>query len=88
MSLHDEEAAEKVVGSFSKTEKLLYELLLRGQTFGGISNHHDAKRLSQFIHNSLVGLRVLVKHTDGKHYRHDTGLSFFFDTLRMDVLKL
>lgn len=66
LSLHDEEVAEKVVDSFSKTEKLLYELLLRGQTLGEISNHHDAEKLSQFIHNSLVGLRVLAKTSDDR----------------------
>lgn len=66
LSLHDEEVAEKVVKSFSKTENLLYELLLCGQKSGEISNHHDAKRLSQSIHNSLVGLRVLAKTTDDK----------------------
>lgn len=66
LSLHDEEVAEKVVQSFFKTENLLYELLLCGQKSGEISNHHDAKRLSQFIHNSLVGIRVLAKTTDDK----------------------
>ncbi|OZU87037.1 TetR family transcriptional regulator [Virgibacillus indicus] len=66
LSLHDEEIAEKVVDSFSKTEKLLNELLLRGQTLGEISHHHDAEKLSQFMHNSLVGLRVLVKTSDDR----------------------
>jgi TetR/AcrR family transcriptional regulator, transcriptional repressor for nem operon len=66
LSLHDEKVAEKVVKSFSKTENLLYELLLCGQKSGEISNHHDAKRLSLSIHNSLVGLRVLAKTTDDK----------------------
>ncbi|SNT20495.1 transcriptional regulator, TetR family [Bacillus sp. OK838] len=66
LSLHDEEAAEKVVESFTKTESLLYELLLRGQKSGEVSEHHAVERLSQFIHNSLVGLRVLAKTTDDK----------------------
>ncbi|AXI09293.1 TetR family transcriptional regulator [Oceanobacillus zhaokaii] len=66
LSLHDEEVAEKVVDSFSNTEKLLYELLLRGQTLGEISNHYNAKSLSLFIHNSLVGLRVLAKTSDDR----------------------
>lgn len=65
-SLHDEQIAEKVVDSFSKTEKLLNELLLQGQTSGEISRHHDAKKLSQFMHNSLVGLRVLAKTNNDK----------------------
>lgn len=66
LSLHDKEAAEKIAESFYKTENLLYELLLRGQKSGEVSDHHDAKRLSQSFHNSLVGLRVLAKTTDDK----------------------
>ncbi|ASN06386.1 TetR/AcrR family transcriptional regulator [Virgibacillus necropolis] len=66
LALHDQEAGEKVMDSFSNTEKLLYGLLLRGQKSGEISNHHDAERLSQFFHNSFVGLRVLAKTTDDK----------------------
>ena len=64
MSLHDEEIAEKVVESFLKTEDLLNELVLSGQASGEISQLHDAKKLSQFMHNSLVGLRVLAKTSD------------------------
>lgn len=64
LSLHDEEVAEKVVESFFKTERLLYELLLSGQKSGELSEHHDAERLSEFLHNSLVGLRVLAKTTN------------------------
>lgn len=66
LSLHDEEVAEKVAASFDKTENLLYELLLRGQKTGEISNRHDMKSISHFFHNSLVGLRVLTKTTDDK----------------------
>lgn len=66
LSLHDEEIAERIAKSFDKTENLLYELLLRGQKSGEVSDHHDAKRLSQFFHNSLVGLRVLAKTTGDK----------------------
>lgn len=64
LSLHDEEVAEKVKESFGKTEHLLYELVLRGQKSGELAEHHDAERLSEFLHNSLVGLRVLAKTTN------------------------
>lgn len=64
LSLHDELAAEKVVESFSKTELLLNNLVLSGQKSGEISRHHDAKKTSEFLHNSLVGLRVMTKTTD------------------------
>ncbi|MFP5115225.1 TetR/AcrR family transcriptional regulator [Bacillaceae bacterium C204] len=64
LSLHDDQAAEKVVESFSKTELLLNNLVLSGQKSGEISRHHDAKKISEFLHNSLVGLRVMTKTTD------------------------
>jgi len=64
LSLHDEQAAEKVTESFSMTELLLNNLVQKGQTAGEISKHLDAKKTSEFLHNSLVGLRVVTKTTD------------------------
>lgn len=61
LSLIDEEIAAKIAGMFAKTEVLFYELLKHGQENGEISKSHDPEGLSLFLHNSLVGLRVLVK---------------------------
>ena len=61
LSLIDEEIATKIAGMFTKTEALFYELLKHGQENGEISKSHDPEVLSLFLHNSLVGLRVLVK---------------------------
>lgn len=66
LALHDPEAAETVTKSFSRTENLLRELLLRGQKSGEIPEHHDVDKLSLFLNNSLVGLRVIAKTTDDK----------------------
>ncbi|MET3195750.1 TetR/AcrR family transcriptional regulator [Bacillus sp. OAE603] len=67
LTIHDQEVAEKIEQNFSKTEKIILELLLRGQDSGEIPKHHDIEKLSQFIHNSYVGLRVLVKTTNDKN---------------------
>ena len=67
LALHDQEVAEKIEQNFSKTEKIILELLLRGQNSGEIPKHHDIEKLSQFIHNTFVGLRVLAKTTSDKH---------------------
>ncbi|MDQ0861030.1 TetR/AcrR family transcriptional regulator [Bacillus sp. V2I10] len=64
LSLLDEEIATKIAGMFRKTESLFYELLKHGQKNGEISRRHDPEVLSLFLHNSLVGLRVLVKTED------------------------
>ncbi|MFF2876084.1 TetR/AcrR family transcriptional regulator [Gottfriedia sp. NPDC057991] len=67
LALHDQEVAEKVEQNFSKTEEIIHELLVRGQNTDEISNDHDIEKLSQFIHNSFVGLRVLTKTTNDKN---------------------
>ncbi|HZG71349.1 MAG TPA: TetR/AcrR family transcriptional regulator [Chondromyces sp.] len=66
LSLHDEEIADRISKSFSKTESFIYELLLQGQISGEISNLLDIEKSSQFIHNSLIGVRVLAKTTKDK----------------------
>jgi TetR/AcrR family transcriptional regulator, transcriptional repressor for nem operon len=66
LSLHDEEIADRVRKSFSKTEALIYELLVQGQRTGEISQELDLEKLAQFIHNSFIGVRVLSKTTNEK----------------------
>jgi TetR/AcrR family transcriptional regulator, transcriptional repressor for nem operon len=66
LSTHDPEIAEKVDKSFRKTESLIYELLLQGQKSGELSEQLDIEKLALFIHNSFIGIRVLVKTTNDK----------------------
>lgn len=64
LSLLDQEVSEEVTELFKKTETLLFDLLKHDQEQGEIPKHYDIKGLSQFIHNSLVGIRVLAKTTN------------------------
>lgn len=64
LAIHDEEAAAKVNESFAKTEARLQELVELGIKSGEIGASHDALKLSQFLNNTLLGLRVLVKTTE------------------------
>ncbi|MGG0035192.1 TetR/AcrR family transcriptional regulator [Priestia megaterium] len=66
LSLLDQEVTEKITETFIKTETLLFDLLKHGQEQGEIPEHYDIKGLSKFIHNSLIGIRVLAKTTDDK----------------------
>ncbi|MEB2294392.1 TetR/AcrR family transcriptional regulator [Priestia megaterium] len=66
LSLLDQKVAEKITETFIKTETLLFDLLKHGQEQGEIPEHYDIKGLSKFIHNSLVGIRVLAKTTNDK----------------------
>ncbi|AIQ70068.1 TetR family transcriptional regulator [Paenibacillus graminis] len=58
---HDPEATSKVNDAFLNTERLLEQLITRGQASGEIPEHHRAADLAAFLHNALVGLRVMVK---------------------------
>ncbi|WP_342043802.1 TetR/AcrR family transcriptional regulator [Bacillus sp. OTU2372] len=66
LTLHDQEIADRISKSFSKAESFIYELLLRGQISGEISDQLDIEKLAQTIHNSLIGIRVLAKTTKDK----------------------
>ncbi|MES9685658.1 TetR family transcriptional regulator [Bacillus sp. AFS001701] len=61
LGLHDEESNQKVRDSYSNTEKLFHELILSGQKTGEISMEENAEQLSQYLLNSFIGIRVLVK---------------------------
>ncbi|MNW15051.1 hypothetical protein D3C71_2134360 [compost metagenome] len=49
--------------AFLNTERLLEQLVAHGQASGEISERHRAADLAVFLHNALVGLRVMVKIT-------------------------
>lgn len=63
LSNHDPEAAAKANEAFLNTEGLIRQLILHGQATGEISSRRDAGALAAFLHNALVGLRVMVKAT-------------------------
>ncbi|MCM3766478.1 TetR/AcrR family transcriptional regulator [Neobacillus niacini] len=66
LTLHNQEIADRISKNFSKTEAFIYELLLQGQQNGELSGQLDLEKLAQFIHNSFIGIRVLVKTTDDR----------------------
>ncbi|KWX80752.1 TetR family transcriptional regulator [Paenibacillus riograndensis] len=58
---HDPETTSRVNDAFLNAERLLEQLITRGQASGEIAEHHRAADLAVFLHNALVGLRVMVK---------------------------
>jgi TetR/AcrR family transcriptional repressor of nem operon len=66
LTLHDQEIANRVSKGFDKTETFIYKLLLQGQMSGELSDQLDLVRITQFIHNSFIGIRVLSKTTNDK----------------------
>lgn len=66
LAMYDSEAAAQVTEDFLNTEQLFYELLVSGQQTGEIAEHHNALKLSVFLNNAWVGLRVMVKATEDR----------------------
>lgn len=66
LSPHDKAIAQIVQSNFFETEKVIYQLLQQGQIMGEFSSTLDLGATTQFIHNSLIGIRVQLKTTDEK----------------------
>lgn len=61
LAVHDPEAAARVKDAFLDTEHLLERLLRQGQESGELTRSFDPSDMAAYLHNALVGLRVLVK---------------------------
>ncbi|MNI62194.1 HTH-type transcriptional repressor ComR [compost metagenome] len=59
----DPEAAAKVNDAFLDTERLFERLLRHGQDSGEIPRGVEPADMAAYLHNALIGLRVLVKTT-------------------------
>ncbi|YCI76395.1 TetR/AcrR family transcriptional regulator [Bacillus sp. R1-10] len=61
LSLLDKEIGRIVTKMFNRTEDMFNTLIKRGQTSGELSKEIDSDNTSRFLHNNLVGIRVLIK---------------------------
>ncbi|MCP1493057.1 TetR/AcrR family transcriptional repressor of nem operon [Peribacillus frigoritolerans] len=61
LSLLDKEIGRIVTKMFNRTEDMFNNLIKRGQTSGELSKEIDSGNTSRFLHNNLVGIRVLIK---------------------------
>ncbi|MED3996089.1 TetR/AcrR family transcriptional regulator [Peribacillus frigoritolerans] len=61
LSLLDKEIGRIVTKMFNRTEDMFNNLIKRGQTSGELSKEIDSYNTSRFLHNNLVGIRVLIK---------------------------
>lgn len=61
LSLVDKEIGCIVTKMFNRTEDMLNNLIKRGQNSGELSKEIDSDNTSRFLHNNLVGIRVLIK---------------------------
>ncbi|CZQ98206.1 TetR/AcrR family transcriptional regulator [Trichococcus collinsii] len=63
LSLLDNDVSQRIKSAFKQTENLIADLLIRGKARGEVDRSFDISELSHFIHNALIGVRVLVKIT-------------------------
>ncbi|MFS0600254.1 TetR/AcrR family transcriptional regulator [Peribacillus frigoritolerans] len=61
LSLLDKEIGRIVTKMFNRTEDMFNNLIKRGQISGELSKEIDSDNTSRFLHNNLVGIRVLIK---------------------------
>ena len=61
LSLLDEEIAQRSTEMFNSTENVFSQLIKQGQAKGELSKEIDPVAVSRFLHNNLLGIRVLIK---------------------------
>ncbi|WP_310829510.1 TetR/AcrR family transcriptional regulator [Paenibacillus pedocola] len=62
----DPDAAAKVNDAFLHTERLFERLLRHGQESGELQRSYEPADMAAYLHNVLVGLRVMVKMTQDR----------------------
>lgn len=76
----DQEVLKKTEEAFSQTENFIAEIIKNGQENGEFSCRFDDEVLGEVLHNSLLGLRVLVKTSASKEKMHNIA-NFFLDLI-------
>ncbi|URZ14516.1 TetR/AcrR family transcriptional regulator [Clostridium felsineum] len=66
----DKEVEEKTSESFKKVEDFIARIVREGQEAGEFSSNYDAEILGEILHNTLLGLRVLVRTSASKEKMH------------------
>ena len=83
LSLLDNEVSQRIKSAFKQTENLIADLLIRGQARGEVARSFDISELARYIHNALIGVRVLVKMTaDPKEF--DSTIDLTLSILKND----
>ncbi|SFE21797.1 TetR/AcrR family transcriptional regulator, transcriptional repressor for nem operon [Paenibacillus catalpae] len=70
LALRDPEVREITNEGFNNGEKVLLDIIQKGQQSGEIPIDKDAKLLAAFLQTTLIGLRVLVRTSTDKKKLH------------------
>lgn len=77
----DQEVLQKTEEAFKQAEINISEIIKRGQEDGEISRKYDNGILGEILHNTFLGLRVLVKTSANKEKMHGIA-NFYLELLR------
>jgi TetR/AcrR family transcriptional repressor of nem operon len=80
MALRDKEVEEKIEEAFMETERILADLVLKGQQTGEFSCDYEPEVLSEILQNTLLGIRVQLRMSASKEKLHGIA-DFFLDLL-------
>lgn len=61
LAARDVDVDTKSTQSFISTEQTLKEIILWGQRDGEFTSDYDAEELAEYLHNVLVGIRVMAR---------------------------
>lgn len=61
LAARDVDVDKKSTQSFILTEQTLKEIILWGQRDGEFTSDYDAEELAEYLHNVLVGIRVMAR---------------------------
>ncbi|WP_026883641.1 TetR/AcrR family transcriptional regulator [Clostridium akagii] len=70
MAPRDKEVKEKTEEAFVQTEHFLAEIIRKGQQSGEFSCDYNAEALAEFLNNTLIGIRVLIRASASKKKMH------------------
>lgn len=78
----DQDVLKKTENAFTHAENLIAEIIKKGQEDGEFTLKYDNELLGEVLHNTLLGLRVLVKTSASKEKMHK--IANFFLALIID----
>lgn len=62
----DKEVADRAEDAFKQTEDYIAKIVREGQEAGELTDCYDAEILGEILHNTLLGLRVMVRNSSSK----------------------
>lgn len=80
MALRDKEVEEKTEEAFMQAEHSIADIIRKGQQAGEFTCNYDAEALAEILHNTLLGLRVLIRTSASKEKMHRIA-DFFLNLL-------